>query len=385
MLRRLTSEVLQELLVVHHPACVSMFLPTHRFGPEAAADAAQGKRLLADAEAALAAAGTPREEAEALLAPVRELVEDPAFWTSQGDGLALFAAPGSCFAIRLDAPVTPGVEVGTRFHLAPLVAALPAVERFYVLALTLERPRLLEVTAEGVRRLEPAAMPAGIEALGYDQYYAEVQVHSAGPAGAARQPPIVHGHGDDDEERAKKDVLSYFRQVAAALDELPDDAPVVLASVAEHEALFRQAGGDGVADRLAPVSLPGSPERVPEHELAARARALLAETGAAERERALLRFRELGDRERLARDPERVVAAAAEGRVDTLFLVPGTRRWGTFDDSTHEVRLHAVREPGDDDLADLAVARTLAQGGAVVSTPLSSAPDGAPLAAILRY
>jgi hypothetical protein len=388
MLRRLTSDVLRELLAVHDRTCVSILLPTHRFGPEAAADAAQGRRLLADAEAALAAAGRRAEEIDGLLAPVRELFDDPSFWRSQGESLALFAAAGTCTAVRLDAPAAPAVEVGMRFHLSPLVAALPAVERFRVLALTLERPRLLEVTAEGVRRLQPPAMPSGIgEALGYDEYDSGLQVHSAGPAGAARQPPIVHGHGgDDDDERAKKDVLQYFRQVARALDDLPDaGVPVVLASVVEHAALFREAGGDGVADRLAPVVLSGSPERVPDDELAVRARALLAEGAETERDRALSRYREIGARERAASDPEVVVTAASEGRIETLFLVPGTRRWGTFDRLTHEVRLHAIREPGDDDLAELAVTLTLEHGGAVVPTTQASAPDGAPLAAILRY
>lgn len=233
MPRRLTPEVLQELLAVRRPACVSIFLPAHRSERPADAAAARAARLLDDAEAALSAAGTPRGTADAVLASVRELVDDlSSWWTSPADGLAIFAAPGACFAVHLDAPPAPSVEVGTRFHLAPLFAAPPET--------------------------------------------------------------------------------------------------------------------------------------------------------AAERERALVRFREQGDRERTARDPERVVAAAAEGRVDTLFLVPGTRRWGTYDDLTHEVRLHAVREPGDDDLADLAVACTLTHGGTVVPTPPGSAPDGAPLAAILR-
>jgi hypothetical protein len=230
-------------------------------------------------------------------------------------------------------------------------------------------------------------MPAGIaEALGYTQYYSEIQVHSASPGGLGRQAPIVHGHGDDDEERPDRDVAQYFRLVAEALEWLPDpEAPVVLASVAEHDPLFRLASRDGVADRIVSVTVPGSPERVPDEELASRGRELVAAWALERRDRSLLRFRELGDRSRAADDPELIVQAANEGRVDTLFLVPGTHRWGTFDARSARVRFHAVREPGDDDLADLAVSLTLEKGGAVVATPMELAPHGAPLAAILRY
>ena len=56
---------------------------------------------------------------------------------------------------------------------------------------------------------------------------------------------------------------------------------------------------------------------------------------------------------------ETVSALAAQGRVDTLLLSPDKRQWGAFDPESLQAILHAVREPGDEDLVDLAVWMTL--------------------------
>jgi hypothetical protein len=88
-------------------------------------------------------------------------------------------------------------------------------------------------------------------------------------------------------------------------------------------------------------------------------------------------------RGQLLEDLSEVLAAAAEGRVHTLFLVPGRRRWGTFDETSLQVRPHAIRESGDQDLVELAISMTLATGGTVCAVPTTVVVGGSPVAAIL--
>jgi hypothetical protein len=89
--------------------CVSLFLPTHRAGPDsrsfAKADVIRFKNLLREAERKLRALGTPAPETRRLLAPARARLEDERFWRYQADGLALLSAatasgrsgfPGGC-------------------------------------------------------------------------------------------------------------------------------------------------------------------------------------------------------------------------------------------------------------------------------------------------
>lgn len=382
--RALTRQLLTEIAAVTDRACVSFYLPTHRHGPEAEVDHTQLKQQLKQAEIELAALDLDQRRVGELLAPVRAFADDVHFWRFQAEGLAIFTGSGTSLAVRLDRSPEQTVEVARRFYLAPLVPALQTADRFYILALSLQASRIVEVTPDGTRPVKIPGMPVSIDELGYDQYDTGLQVHSASPGGQARQGALVHGHGSDDDEQVR---LQFLRRLVAALPKLSDrQAPIVLATVADHEGLFRQAGGfDALGDRVLPKTVAGSPDRVPDHELAASARGLVSEWESVERERALDRYRELTPRSRAVHEPEAVIAAAAEGRVDTVLLATDQRRWGTFDPESFEVEIHAVREPGDEDLVDLALWMTLNQGGRAVALPADTMPHGAPLAAILRY
>ena len=76
--------------------CVSIYLPTHRAGSDIQQDPIRLKNLLRRAEESLGAGGMRGAAARELLQPARELIDDRAFWHYQGDGLALFVAPGMC-------------------------------------------------------------------------------------------------------------------------------------------------------------------------------------------------------------------------------------------------------------------------------------------------
>ena len=383
MLRSLNRELVAELLQRREGPCLSFFVPTRRVGLSADPGSIHLKNLVRDAENLLERSGASPQGATSLLAPVRALLDDPAFWRAQGEGLAIFIAPGHLWTVRLAVAPRAEVQAGSRFALASLLPMLPPAERFYVLALSLKRPRFLEVTPGETRRLGLPDLPEGIDqALGYDQYYSELQAHSGGPRSLGRAGSIVHGHGDSDEEGQEKDILRYFRIVAEALAARFDpEAPIVLAAVQEHLPLFRQAAGDLP---VLSAAVPGSPDWVTDGELALRAYALVRERAAELREEALSRYRELAG-SRTCDAAEGVIRAAGEGRVETLFFVPGTHRWGTFEPQASRSEIHEAPLPGDDELVNLAVTMALVRGGQVFPVPEECSPGHAPLAAILRY
>ena len=70
--------------------CVSMYLPTHRLGPETQQDPIRLKNLLKQAEERLRNNGLRRADADNILGPARRLLNDRVFWQHQGDGLAVF-------------------------------------------------------------------------------------------------------------------------------------------------------------------------------------------------------------------------------------------------------------------------------------------------------
>src|SRR5258706_6162776 len=84
---------LRQLAETHGGTCVSLYMPTHREGPEVQQDPIRLKNLLAEAERRLLAAGMRTPDIQAILAPAGELVAPHNFWQRQGEALAIFLAP----------------------------------------------------------------------------------------------------------------------------------------------------------------------------------------------------------------------------------------------------------------------------------------------------
>jgi len=325
------------------------------------------KNLLREAAGRL---DTLREGAAAeILAPFDRLVaaDSVAFWRHQEPALALFAAPGLCRSVAIPYPIAERLEVGERFVLRPL---LPLLDRptFYVLALSRNEVRLVEVRGQTVRRVDLAGVPGTlVEALGDQTTPQYLQGHSASSA-AAPERPVVHGRGPAKEDE-KSELLRYFRRVDAELaGHLRDkDAPVALAGVEYLLPIFRAASG---LPGLVAEAIAGNSEHLSDAELARRARPCVQPSLDAARRHAAERFEALAGSGRVAQRIQEALGAARAGRVDVLFLsTAAERRAG----------------PGDDDLLDLAACLTLTHGGTVYAVAPAEVPGGAELAAIFRY
>jgi hypothetical protein len=383
---RLTQADLSALLRARPWPCVSLYLPTHRRGKEIQQDPARLGALLQRAAERLRELELTEDAVAEILDPVRELADDLTFWRFQAEGLVLFAAPRLFRYYRLPVGFAESVAVGDRFAIKPLVPLLEGGGRFYVLALSLNEVRLLEADRWSVRRLELGPVPASLDdALGHAQYYSGLGMHSASQHALHGQPGVVyHGHGDDDEDRVEEDLRHYFQRIARALDDrLPDrEAPLVLAAVAEHLPLYREGAHD---PRLVDEAVAGNPELASDHELRLAAWPLVEPRLAAARRRALERYAELGATGRAAAGVDPVVVAADRGLIESLLLDPEAERWGTYEPDLGRVLLHEEREPGDSELFELAVVRTLETGGDVFALAPGELGAGVVIAALLRY
>lgn len=376
---------LERLLEDRDGPCISVYMPTHRFGAEVQQNAPRLANLLRAVDERLTELEVPEPIRDELLAQARELAAEGDYWRFQAGGLALFAAPGFFRAYRLPVTFREQAAVAQRFAVKPLVPLLEGDGRFFVLGLALKEVRLLEVSRWQVRRLDLGPIPADIDqALGYEQYYTGLGLHSASPQGLTGRPAVFHGHGDSDEDRFEQDVRHYFERVARGLAErLPDDqSPLILATVKEHVSLFREASRD---PRLLDRSLEGNPELERDEDLARRSWELIAERLEARRRGVLEQIAEGWGTERVAYELPEVVQAADWGRIDTLVVDPDAESWGTYEPDLGRARVHPQREKGDEELTELAVARTLKNGGAVLPLAPEDLPSGVVAAALLRY
>jgi hypothetical protein len=374
----LTRQDIQALLLHEAGPCVSLLLPTHRGG--AGEDVIRWKNLLQEAEGGLVARGTRAPEARELLRPAARLLDDRTFWKSSGDGLAFFLEPGFARFWRLSLRPRPQAVVGRRFHVKPLLALLQGDGRFYVLALSQKRVRLLEGTRDATREVDLAGVPHSLaEALRFHDKDEPLLFHTHPALGLGRWGAIFHGHGVGIDD-AKDDLLNYFRQIDRGLHELlrGGHAPLVLASVEYLWPLYRQAN---TYPHLLEGGVRGHPDHLSPQALHDRAWALVApDFCAAQRQAAL--YARLAGTGRTFSDPAEAAVAASRGRVQVLLLADGKECPGAFDPQAGTAALHEPAHLGDEDLLNVAAVYTLRHGGTVHVVPPRAVPSGGPVAGV---
>jgi hypothetical protein len=385
------------------PPCVSIYLPIHHSPVASPQNRVRLKNLLREAETQLVARG--EKHAERLLEPARELADDNAFWQRPGEGLALFLAPNTLREFRVSQPFAELAVVGDRFHFAPLLPLLTADDALYhVLALSQKHVRLFRGGRDGLEELDFGTLPRSVQqALHYDVSEHSLQFHSTPatpqtigsrgrPTATGQAVPtgsrqgMFHGHGTVDED-AKEQVRRFFEVLSDGLEPFwsarPSTVPLVLGGVTWEQALFREISRH---PRIVDGGVDGNPDGFSMEELRARSWQVAEPAVREDERRAADAFRDLAGTPRASSDLEEVVLAASDGRVDTLFYDSGVQRWGRFDAAARELEVHPSRQPGDEDLVDLAAAETVFRGGRVY--PIRAGDGVAPLgpvAAVFRY
>jgi len=358
----LDREEWKRLIEEQGEPCLSLLMPTHRFGVEMQQDPVRLKNLLRQAEIRLAEEGVATERVASLLAPARELLEDGEFWQHLSDGLALFATPELFRTYRVPLTLPEQVVLAERFYVKPLLPLRLSTGRYYILALSLNQVRLLVATREEVRRLSVPGMPESFEAaMGVDEFYSGIQGHTSHSSRLGGRTAIFHGHGDNDEEHLRADIRQYFRQVATSLERHLKDqnAPLLLATVESHLPLYREVHH---RPELLPEILGGNPDTLSDHELQARAWPLAEPFFLRERDEAWQRFAALAGSERTSYELDSILPAAHQGRVELLFLADNGEVWGSYDRVNHKV---VVVEKGSEDLLNTAAVETLRHGGSL--------------------
>lgn len=368
--------------------CLSMFAPMERAGKETRKNALYVKNLLQEAEERLEGLGLQASDRRDLLHPIQSLLDEGIFWQYQSDGLALFRARDRFFTYRLPLSFEPLLVVTDRFHLKPLLPTFVGNDTFYILALSQQQVRLLRGTRYQVDEVElPPEMPKSLdEVLAYDVPQEQTQFHTGEPTRrGSPQAPIYHGQGGIKEQQ-QTHLLRYFTEVDRGVREVLKDerSPVVLAGVEHVLSAYRERNSSCC---LVEEEVRGNPDLARPEDLHAQAWEIVQPILTQEQHQALERYQQqqaVGSPQASA-DLRTVVAAAAYGRVETLFVTPGVQTWGTFDPQTNAVEVHETARPGDNDLQDLTAAYTLLNGGTVYAVEAEAVPGPGMLAALFRY
>lgn len=373
------------LLEYEGDPAVSIFMPTHRRGPETELDSIQLKNLLADAATILEGRGLRRPVIESILEGPSSLLDDSLFWQHQLDGLALFCGAGFFRSYRIPLLLTPHTYVNRSFHTKPLLPAL-SLGHFYVLALSLDLVRLMRGTKYDVEEIDLSEidMPLSLDdTLRFDDFERRDSIqHRAPDTGAARGRLQFHGRGPGGED-TKVEALRHFQGVSKGIGEIlrGEKAPLVVAAVDYLHPIFKQATD---YRHVTEKGIEGNPDRLSGAELHERAWPIVEPLFEAGLREAIENYGAYQSQGRGSCTGMEVLTAAFQGRVDTLLLRAGSSMWGTYDFDEGRLDIHDDETKGED-LLDLAARRTVLSGGRVYIVEPERMPCPAEAAALFRY
>jgi hypothetical protein len=295
----------------------------------------------------------------ALLEPIRdaaEAIEADGLW---GRTLLVLRSPEIFHGYWLRDWRREILNVGARFQLRPLLAAVSREQRFHLLAVSQGRVRLFASTMFRAAEVKlPVSVPASLrDWLNMRQPDHVLDNRSPGGPSTGSMKGVLFGTSTDREKR--DEYLKHFfqeidRGVHAALRD--DDAPLVLAGLQEELAAYRRVS---TYPHLFKKEVLGSPDRLSMQELQERAADLVSQSPSDALRNVLA---ELGRRPS-SQDVREISRVASEGRIDDLLIA----------------------DDAEDERLDLAVVETLRHGGRVFGVRPDEMPENARAVAALRH
>jgi hypothetical protein len=362
-----THADLEQLLAVRDPACVSIYLPTD---PEERGerDRIEFKNLSREALEQLSVASIERGALGDLRDMLDDLGDDDEFWARQAHSLAIFATPSGTRTFQVANRLSPMVEVSDRFHVKPLLRSATFPQAAFVLALSQNGARLIEVS--------PDAPAAEVRVPGMPSDAAS----AVGKASIGDRSPDRRIQGS---EGQKVRLRQYARQVEAALRPMLTglDLPLIVAGSEPLASIFRSVS---TYPHLAGPVITGNPDTKTDGELAEESRAVLDELYADELRELHARYEQRVPQGRASDDLAAIARAATFGAVDTAFVDIDESVPGFVDEADGALEVDSS-DDANYGVVDEIARRVLLARGRVLAVRREDIPGDGPAAAILRY
>lgn len=358
---------IDSMMTARNPASVSIYLPTDPVST-GEHERLQLKNLTTQAARDLAEQGVDKRDIAAIEDELQDLIDDVDIWRYMARSLAIFATPDYIATFRLPNHLNEHLHVSDRFFLKPLLRSVTFPHMGYVLALSQNQVRLLEVLPEGAPfEVSVPDLPSDMGAV----------IAAEGAPGRAPRRRLAGAEG------TKVRMAQFARRINQALRPvLQGDAPLVIAGTEPMVSIFRAAC---TYPDLSPDTLSSNPETTPDADLAQQARAVLDRTYAQQLAAQLELFEQRRAQSRAVSDLADVAKAATRGMVDTVFVDIDDNVPGQLDDDTGEVTFADDNDPHAYGLVDEIVRQVWMAGGQVLAVRREDVPDQGTVAAILRY
>lgn len=322
--------------------------------------------------------------AESLLAPIADAAREFRGETKSKGNVAILQAPSLTRAFRVGRAVKAVARVAERFDVRALLEIRNAQKKFYILALSQNRTRLLECTESTAREIELPGAPSSLGESRHTRKPDHVLDNrsSAGPSMGAGGGVLFGTSGDADDKY--EFLLDFFQEldkgVNAALRQSTD--PLIVAGVEHEIALYRRAN---TYPHLIEPGVHGSPDGLEGGEIHRRALELLEQREAANGTEVPADFDKRVGTGHASIHIQEIVTAAWEGRVSHLYLQQNASYTGVFDPVRQRVKHTDDPLESPVDLVESAAEQTILHGGEVKILAGTAMPSGVPVCALMRY
>jgi hypothetical protein len=363
-----THSEFKALRDIRSDACVSIYLKTTPLTQESDASRIELGNLARQAREQLIAEHLDKRRLASLMEELDALADDEEFWRFQANSLAVLATPDSLRTFRLANHLTPMVEVSDRFHLKPLLRAITFPHSAYILALSENAVRLVEMHAD------LPAVTLKIDGLPRD---------AASAAGKSTLNDRTASTRIQASEGQNVRFQQYARKVDAALRPFLSgrETPMILAATGRLPSVFRAVNS---YPHLLPDGIEDSPDRISDADLAEAARPILDAAYAREVEELKGLYDQRAGDGRATTDISDAARAATFGAVETLLVDIDVVVHGTVD-KTGAVTFAEKADAKTYGIVDEIAGRALSSGGRVLAVRRSDLPGKKDLAAILRF
>jgi len=261
--------------------------------------------------------------------------------------------------------------------------------RFFVLALSPKRIRLMEGTRHTALELELPGWPDNFQQLAdFIEEEPQIQFHTkAAPYGGDRgsRAAVFHGQaGGDDSTVHKQRLWEYCRfvdeRVRKSIGE--DVAPLVLACDERLASIYRDASD---YRQIVDQTLAGSSDGRGPEELCRAAWQIIEPHINEVHEQAVAAYYNASASGRGTADLDTLLPAAHEGRVATMLVADGAKVYGRYNAEQRKLDLHDRPMTDDEELLNSAMVEAYRQGADLYMLPQEQMPDHRQAVAMLRY
>lgn len=349
--------------------CVTFYVSTSPQSDAAQSSRIELKNLLKEASRQLEAVHTSKSTIDTIAAAIEEIEADGEFWAHQANSLAIFVTPDHVRTYRLPSKLHDQVHVSDRFHIKPLLRAVTFPNDAYVLAIGMGAVRLVEVSADlPPHEVKVAGLPRDMaDAIGRRSHLAR--------SGGMRSGEVT----------SENALLSrYARTVDEALRPVltGNERPLIIAASEPLSSVYRKVS---TYPHTVSVGISGSPDHMPDHELADKARKVLDAIYAEEIKGIGELFEQRQNQGRATTDLSIAARAATFGAIETLIVDIDEVVEGSVSDADGSIHLSAGADAVNYGVIDEIACRALRSGARVVAARKADLPGGGALAAILRY